>query len=63
MVPSFFKSAGARFMTTFLSGNVRFEFFIAERTLALASLIAASGRPTIETPGSELITSVSTSTL
>ena len=49
-------------MTTFLAGKVKPEFLIAERTLSRASLIAVSGKPTIEKEGSELITSVSTKT-
>ena len=61
--PSFFRSAGARLITTFFAGKVNPEFLIAERTLSLASLIAASGNPTIEKAGKPPNTSVSTVTL
>ena len=63
MEPSFLRSAGARLITTFFAGKVKPEFFIAERTLSRASLIAVSGNPTIEKAGKPPSTSVSTVTL
>ena len=62
-LPSFLISAGARFITTRPLGNVNPEFFTAERIRSFASETALSGRPTILMFGSELITSISASTM
>ena len=61
-VPAFFVSAGARFTVSLETGNLSPEFFIAARTLSLASRTAASGRPTISKPGSPWATEHSTDT-
>ena len=47
-------------MIIFFAGNVNPEFFIALLTRSFASDTAASGNPTMVTPGSELFVSVST---
>lgn len=53
-VPSFFISAGAGFITTLRTGNVKPEFLTALLTRSFDSLTAVSGKPTIETLGKEL---------
>ena len=58
--PSLRVSAGARFTVMRLTGKANPVFFIAERTLFFASLIAASGSPTISNLGSPCERSAST---
>ena len=60
--PPFFILAGARFTVILFGGNSKPEFFIAAFILSLLSLIAVSGSPTIEKPGSPPPVSTSTST-
>ena len=62
MGPSFFLSAGARFMVMRLTGNSNPQFFRAERTLSRESFTAASGSPTSSKAGSPWERSASTST-
>ena len=61
-MPSFFRSAGARFATTRRSGNSYPELRTAARTRSRASDTAASDNPTIEKAGSPFATSTSTVT-
>ena len=51
-VPAFFRSAGAKFTVTRLTGKSRPQFFTEARTRSRASFTAASGRPTRSNCGS-----------
>lgn len=62
MGPSFFLSAGAKFMVMRLTGKSKPQFFRAERTRSRDSFTAASGRPTSSKAGSPWERSASTST-
>jgi hypothetical protein len=52
--PSFGRSAGARLMVMRRSGNSNWELSSALRTRSLLSFTAASGRPTMDSPGRPL---------
>ena len=59
--PSFFISAGAKFITIFLLFISYPEFLIAVLTLSFASFTLVSGKPTISQDGIPADTSTSTS--
>ncbi len=59
--PSFFISAGAKFMVILRFGKSKPEFFIADLTLSFDSFTAVSGRQTILMAGRPLHTSTSIS--
>ena len=61
--PSFFISAGAKFISILLLLRSYPLFFIAVFTLSFASLTLVSGSPTISQFGILLLTSTCTSTL
>jgi len=60
LVPTFFKSEGARFKINFLAGMLIQRFLKVALILSFASLIAASGSPIISIEGIELLLSAST---
>ena len=53
-MPDFFTWAGARLTVMRLTGKVKPQFLMAALTRSLASLTAASGRPTTLKAGSPL---------
>ncbi|AAU06943.1 hypothetical protein BG0085 [Borreliella bavariensis PBi] len=60
-VPSFLIPAGARFINILSLGKLKFEFFIADFTLSLDSLISLPASPTISIPGIPFLMSISIS--